>query len=137
MRMTTVRGLVRGLVLGAAGLAAAGCTAGIVQKEDMLIAAGFQYRAADTPERVAALQRLPAHRFVHQERNGRGFWVYADPTVCRCVYAGSDAAFSNYQQAVFAQRLSDQNLMAAQINRDAVLDQYALGPWGPWAPFYY
>ena len=103
----------------------------------MLIASGFQYRPADTPARIAALQRLPAHRFVRQERDGRAFWIYADPTVCKCVYAGNDAAFATYRQSVFQQRLADENLMAAQINRDTVMDQYALGPWGPWAPFYY
>ena len=127
----------RTLLLLALGLAVSGCSGAIVQKEDMLAAAGFQYRPADTPERIAALQKLPAHRFVRQVRSGKAFWLYADPAVCKCIYAGSDEAFSAYKQAVFQQRLADENLMAAQINRDAAIDQLELGPWAPWGPYYY
>jgi hypothetical protein len=127
----------RKTLLLAIGLAVPGCSGAIVQKEDMLTAAGFQYRPADTPARIAALQKLPAHRFVRQVRNGKAFWLYSDPAVCKCIYAGSDEAFSAYQQAVFQQRLADENLMAAQVYRDAAIDQYELGPWAPWGPFYY
>lgn len=127
----------RSVVLLVLGLTASACSGAVVQKEDMLSASGFQYRPADTPQRIAALQKLPAHRFVRQVRNGRAFWLYADPTVCKCIYAGSDDAFSAYQQAVFQQRLADENLMAARISRDAALDQLELGPWAPWGPFYY
>jgi hypothetical protein len=121
----------------ALGLAISGCGAAVEQKEDLLTAAGFQYRPADTPERVAALARLPAHKFVRQVTNGQAFWLYADPTVCKCVYAGSDSAFSAYKQAVFQQKLADENLMAAQMYQDATVNQFELGPWAPWAPFYY
>ena len=127
----------RNVVLLALGLAASACSGAVVQKEDMLSASGFQYRPADTPQRIAALQKLPAHRFVRQVRNGRAFWLYADPTVCKCIYAGSEDAFSTYQQAVFQQRLADENLMAARISRDAAIDQLELGPWAPWGPYYY
>ena len=60
----------RNVVLLALGLAASACSGAVVQKEDMLSASGFQYRPADTPQRIAALQKLPAHRFVRQVRNG-------------------------------------------------------------------
>jgi len=118
-------------------LAVSGCSGAIMQKEDMLSASGFQYRPADTPQRIAALQKLPAHKFVRQVRNGKAFWLYADPAVCKCTYAGTDEAFSAYQQAVFQQRLADENLMAAQVSRDAAIDQLELGPWAPWGPYYY
>lgn len=131
--MTSLR---YGLLL-ALGLAASGCSAGIIQKEDMLSAAGFQYRPADTPQRIAALQTLPAHKFVRQVRNGRAFWLYADPAICKCIYAGSDEAFSAYKQAVFQQKLADENLMAARISQDAAIDRIELGPWAPWGPYYY
>lgn len=121
----------------AACLVAGGCSTAIVQKEDMLAAAGFESRPADTPQRIAALQGLPAHRFVRQIRDGRQFWLYADPTVCRCVYAGDDRAYSRYRQEVFRQRIADENRLAAQEYQDATVAQFELGPWAPWAPFYY
>lgn len=127
----------RSFLLFSMGLALSGCSAGVVQKEDLLSASGFQYRPADTPQRIASLQTLPAHRFVRQVRDGRAFWLYADPTVCKCVYAGSDEAFSAYKQAVFQQKLADENLMAARISQDAAIDQLELGPWAPWGPYYY
>src|SRR5215472_2769448 len=34
------------------------------QKEDLLAAAGFQVRVADTPQRLAAMKRLPPNKFV-------------------------------------------------------------------------
>lgn len=117
-------------------LAAAGCSAAIAQKEDMLSAAGFQSRPADTPQRVAALRSLPAHRFVRQVRGDQQFWLYADPTVCRCVYAGDDRAYSRYRQEVFQQRIADENRFAAQEYRDAAMAQFEMGPWAPWDPFY-
>lgn len=127
----------RSVLLVSIGLACAGCSTGIVQKEDLLSASGFQYRPADTPQRIASLQTLPAHRFVRQVRDGRAFWVYADPTVCKCLYTGSDEAFSAYKQLVFQQRLADENLMAARISQDAAIDRLELGPWAPWGPYYY
>ncbi len=127
----------RSALLFAMGLALSGCSAGIIQKEDMLSAAGFQYRPADTPQRVASLQTLPAHKFVRQVRNGRAFWLYADPTICKCIYAGTDEAFSAYKQEMFRQRLADENLMAARIAQDAAIEQWELGPWAPWAPYYF
>ncbi len=126
----------RRALLFAFGLALTGCAGAIVQKEDMLSAAGFQYRPADTPQRIAALTKLPAHRFVRQVRNGKAFWLYADPAVCKCIYAGSDEAFSAYKQAMFQQRLADENLRAAEASRDAAIDQLELGPWAPWGPYY-
>ena len=40
-------------------------------------------------------------------------------------------AYAAYRQAVFQQRLADENMMAAQISRDAAIDQLELGPWAP------
>lgn len=101
-------------VLLAASLAA--CSGRVAEKEDLLAAAGFQFRPADTPERVAALHRLPAHHFVRQVRNGQTVWIYADPTVCGCLYAGNDAAYATYRQEVFQKRLADERQLTAEMN---------------------
>jgi hypothetical protein len=66
----------------AVGVCVAGsaCTAAVTKKEDMLAAAGFTLLPADTVERSTALASLPPHKFIHQVKNGRVVFVYADPT---------------------------------------------------------
>ena len=73
--------------------AVASCAASVREKEDMLAAAGFRLRPADTPQRVAALTALPPHRFVRRTVDGRVTYLYADPTVCRCLYVGGQEAY--------------------------------------------
>ena len=50
------------LMLGIAGCVSPQQQVG--QKEDLLAAAGFQVRPADSPHRVAAMRRLPPNKFV-------------------------------------------------------------------------
>jgi hypothetical protein len=121
------------LALGAVavGLAVAGCVTEqqIVQgKEDMLAAAGFNLRPADTPDRQAELNRLPPHRFVYQSRNGKLVYLYSDPTVCHCLYIGSEAAYQQYRRLALQKQIADEQVMAAQMNMD---NGWNWGPWGP------
>jgi hypothetical protein len=105
-----------------------GCTTQRVEnKEDLLSAAGFRAKLATTPQQLASMQRLPPHKFVHQVRDGRDVWLYADPTVCRCIYAGTDQAWQTYRAEVFQKRVADEQAMTAQMNMDAM-------EWGPWGP---
>ncbi|WP_237954144.1 hypothetical protein [Acetobacter senegalensis] len=100
-------------------------------KEDHLAAAGFFQKLADTPERQAMLNRLPAHHFVRRVKNDHVFYVYSDPLVCDCLYVGDEAAYSRYQQYVQAQALADEQEMTAQMYDDA---QWNWGAWGAWNP---
>lgn len=119
------------LVLGAC----ANPAAVIGQREDMLAAAGFSLRPADTPDRVASLKGLPPHKFVSSVRNGVVTYVYADPTICGCLYVGDQAAYGRYQKMVFDKRIADEQQMAAQLNENAALN-WSFGPWGPWPPYW-
>lgn len=126
--------------LAAAAVILSGCAAGVAQREDLLAAAGFSYRAATTPQAAAALRSLPPHRFVHEVRNGRPIWLYADPTICGCLYVGDDAAYQRFRQMVFQKQLADEQSESALMNQDAAFEQNAAlmnwGVWGPWAPYY-
>jgi hypothetical protein len=114
-----------------------GCAAVVTDKEDMLAAAGFAYRPADTPQRIAALHALPPHKFAHQVRNGMVVWIYADPTICNCLYAGNEAAYDAYRHEVFERHIADEQAMAASMNEDAAASiSMDWGPWaGPWGPY--
>lgn len=131
--------LLAALLLGLAGCAGPRTA----DTENMLAAAGFQARVADTPARIAQLKSLPPHRLVLRTHQGRNIWFYADPTICGCVYAGNDAAYTAYRRNQFLARLADQQRQADEDNERASYDQSVLmtdewmGSFGPWQPFYF
>jgi hypothetical protein len=116
------------------GLILAGCqstTQVVQQKEDLLSAAGFTPQPANTPQRIAAMKKLPPNKFVQQTKNSQIVYVYADPIVCQCVYFGNQAAYAQYRQMVFQQRLADERQMTASMMQTS----FDFGPWD--APFMY
>ncbi|WP_233140269.1 MULTISPECIES: hypothetical protein [Acetobacter] len=126
----TVRpGAVAALMLGLATLAACASPQEIVSsKEDHLSAAGFVDQPANTPERQAMLRSLPSHRFVRRTKGDSVFYVYADPTVCACLYVGSQDAYGRYRQFQQQQNLADEQAMSAQEYDNASWN------WGAWGP---
>ena len=108
----------------------------IAGKEDMMTAAGFKFLAANTPQRQAAFQRLPPHKFSRQIKDGRVFYVYPDPTVCVCLYVGDQKAYATYRQNVFQQNLADEQAMTAETME---MNDWDWGPWGgyPMGWYYY
>lgn len=115
----------------ALGLLTAACqsTAGMIQnKEDMLAAAGFIVQPADTPAKLAALKSLPPHKFVQQTKGATVVYLYGDPTVCRCVYFGTQQAYGTYRAMVFQKNIADEQQMTATMQQQAAFD---FGPWGP------
>jgi len=83
---------VRSTLMILAVCAAASACNPVQNKEDMLAAAGFTLVPANTPQRQASLSSLPPHKFVHQVRNNAVIFIYADPTICDCLYVGNQAA---------------------------------------------
>lgn len=117
-------------------LVAATCLAGCVSaqetvqsRENMLSAAGFIVRPADTPQRQQALATLPANRVVQRFHDDRVAYVYADPLVCHCLYVGGQGAFGRYQQQRQQQRLADEQVEATQFGPAGGFG------WGPWGGF--
>ena len=99
------------VVVGAALVAAACANTGgeaTSQKDDMLLSAGFVSKKADATARMASLKSLPPHQFVARNRNGRTVYLYADPTVCGCVYVGDQNAYDQYRIAARQTAADDQ-----------------------------
>jgi hypothetical protein len=113
------------LPLLALGAALAGCAtpAQVTQREDVLADSGFMVVPATTPDRQAQLAMLPHHRFVHQTRDGNPVVIYADPSVCDCLYIGSPAAFDKYRATMKARNIEIAEEKSANI---AKMD------WGAW-----
>lgn len=90
-------GTAAGFLLGAGVLLACQTSQKIiVQHEDDLSVAGFVVRQANTFERQTMLNLLPAHRVVRRMHDGKIRFVYADPSVCDCLYVGSQQAYDLY-----------------------------------------
>jgi hypothetical protein len=110
-------------------LGIAGCVSPqeqVGQKEDLLAAAGFQVRPADSPHRIAAMKLLPPNRFVTHVRDGYPVYIYADPLDCNCVYFGSQQNWDAYKQELFAKQIANEQQMTAIMNQEA----WDFGPWG-------
>ncbi len=134
-----MRHIARTVTLFAISLGVAGCVSqqqAVQQQENLLAAAGFVARPADTPERLAMLQHLPANKFVMRDRDGKTVYIYADPIACNCVYFGDDASYSKYRQERFQQDLANQQ---QQIVDEQQLNAEEFGwqgwGWGPWGGF--
>ena len=130
------RGALAVMILGNGGFALTACqTQGeLIQQESNLASAGFVVHIANTAERQAMLNRLPANQFVLRSHNGVSHYVYADPG-CGCLYVGSPQAFNQYvsnQQLdfVYAQRMAVQDFV------DPAWNWAAWGQWGPLGPLY-
>jgi hypothetical protein len=111
-------------------VAAAGCTdpsQKVMNKEDLLIASGFKFVPANTPQRQMAFRQLTPHKFVRQVRGDKVIYVYPDPTICVCLYVGGPKAYAAYRSRVFDKQIADEQQMTADTYSMASWD------WSPWA----
>jgi len=94
--------------------------------EQLLAAAGFHKKVADTPEKLAHIEMLtPARKLVAHQRDGHLYYVYADPGLCKCLYVGTPAQY----QLALEKRLANDELVALQEHQD---DASLWGLWAPW-----
>ena len=124
------------LVASAGGIMAillAGCAA--IERQDaegteqLLSAAGFNIKPADTPEKLASLQVMKQHKVVRRElSNGQLRFLYADAAVCRCLYVGDAQAYQQYQKLALQQE-------DALMDQQAALDN-SLDNWWAYDPGY-
>jgi hypothetical protein len=119
-------------VVGAIALLAlaAGCATTNTSTTDLLTAAGFKLLTADTPKKQELLNTLPKGQLSLITWKGKSFYVQP-ATSANQAYVGTPAEYQTYQQLRLAKQLSNDNLMAAQMNQDA------MDNWGVWGPGLY
>ncbi len=59
--------------------------------------AGFVMRRADTPEKLSQAKRVPPRRFIARVKNGKRYYIYADPETCQCVFIGNAVAMQAFR----------------------------------------
>ena len=65
--------------------------------EKLLVAAGFNFKEAQTPDQFAKLQKLPQKKLLRKEIKGKPVYLYAVADGCRCLYAGDEAAYNRFR----------------------------------------
>jgi hypothetical protein len=97
--------------------------------EQVLAAAGFRSQAANTPAAAARFGTLPPGKLVLREQSdGTRQYVYADDTVCKCVWVGTPQEFEQYRKLVARQRAADK---AAMVENEAS-NPWDWTLWGTW-----
>ncbi len=84
------------LIVGLSGGADASQEGNDMKLEDM----GFVMRPANTAAQIERLRQLPPRAFVARSKNGRRYFLYADPDYCKCVFVGDELAMKNYRDLV-------------------------------------
>jgi hypothetical protein len=94
--------------------------------EQLLSAAGFKMKPADTPEKLSHLKTLTRQRLVPHEHNGNVHYVYADANFCKCLYVGDQEAYERYRKLAVQKRMAEGQMRALEVNPDGSMD------WGTW-----
>ena len=95
--------------------------------EQLLAAAGFKMKLADTPTKLAHLKTLTQHKIVPHEKDGTVYYIYADATTCQCFYWGQDQSYRNFMQLQEQQNIADEDRMTAEMNEQEYLDWNMMG----------
>jgi len=96
---------------------------------DLLVAAGFRQKPADTPQRGDQLRAMAPLKMISQSTDGHVVYRYADPYSCNCLYVGDEQAYRAYKQLALQKQLAEERLQAAEAEEAAQMDW---GVWGPW-----
>ena len=97
---------------------------------DMLTAAGFKLVTADTPQKQELLKTLPASHLSLITWKDKTFYV--EPAAMpNQAYVGTPTEFHAYEQLRLARQMRNDDLMAAQMNHDAMTR------WNAWGPSFY
>jgi hypothetical protein len=95
------------------------------QEESLLTSAGFKIKVATTPQEQQHLKTLTPNKLTTVHRNGKTYYVYADPTQ-KQIYVGTQAENKKYQQLRKANNLAEEKTYSE-----------AMGDWGVYEPFGY
>lgn len=117
---------------------AVGCASNDLQKkENLAVAAGFKVITPKTADQQARLAQLPADKVTPVNYKGKTFYVLPD-VANNQAYVGRASEYQAYQQLRLANKLSNDNLEAAEMNETASMGWGGWGGWGMgWGPGWY
>lgn len=101
-------------------------------QEQLLSAAGFVMVPATTQAELENLNTLTPHKVLFSVKDNKPLYWYADPTECRCVYTGDQAAYQRYEKLLTESQIANEVEDAAISNEVAESNMWGWmgGPWG-------
>src|SRR4029077_9306576 len=99
------------------------------EKASMLVAAGFKTITPKTAAQQQKLQQLQTGQVATIQRNGRTYYIVADPHQ-NLVYVGGPHEYQAYQQMRAPHQMAHENLQTAEMVQDAAMQWGAWGGWG-------
>jgi hypothetical protein len=100
-------------------------------KENALLAAGFKVITPKTAAQEQKLKALPRNSVTMTKKEGKILYMYPD-AANNVAYVGGPKQYQAYRQIRIDQKMSDENLEAAEINQDESMEWNEWGGWGPW-----
>lgn len=101
--------LIMGLMVVVLGTILAGCASAMQQtanqQEELLTAAGFSMKPADTPEKMSRLRRVPLYEVAVRSKGEQPIYYYADPNFCQCIYLGNESNYQAYRQLLIQRNM--------------------------------
>jgi len=119
----------------AAVIAFVGCATTNQTTENMAVAAGFQRLTPKNANQESILQSLPPGKVTPIQHEGKQYYVLPDAPNNQA-YVGGPKQYQAYQQLRLAKQMSNENLMAAQLNAQAAAWN-SWGGWGTWGTGYW
>ena len=98
------------------------------QTENLLSSAGFTAISATTPQQQQHLKTLPPDRVTKTRRDGKIYYVYADPAHNQ-IYVGTQFQYYKYRDLRLVNNLSRENVQSADLTDDM---EIGWDVWGPW-----
>ena len=95
--------------------------------EQLLAAAGFKMKLADTPAKMVHLKTLSQNKIVPHEKDGVVYYIYADAATCLCFFWGRDQSYQNFLQLQDQQNIANDERMTAEMNEQEYLDWDMMG----------
>jgi hypothetical protein len=117
------------LVVIALGVFAVSCASETEEKQNLAIAAGFKIITPKNAEQQSLLSKMEPGKVNQVNYKGKTYWVLPDLPNNQA-YVGGAEQYQAYQQLRLANKLSNQNLEAAQMNQMATMNWGAWGGWG-------
>ena len=113
------------MVVILAGFVYSGCAGDAEKKafsaEKILVAAGFTYKVADTPEKLATLKKLPQQKLIQHTHKGHPVYIYVDVDGCKCLFGGDEAEYQRMRELLRSEKLTARSTGGAWTERfDAI-----------------
>ena len=98
------------------------------QTENLLSSAGFTAIVAATPQQQQHLKTLPPYRVTPTRRNGKTYYVYADPAHNQ-IYVGTQFQYYRYRDMRLVKNLAQENVQGTELSAETDMGWNVWGPW--------